>query len=172
MKKLFIVLLVVAMVFALGACNNKTNPGTTTDTDTSVGMITGTTDTNGTTGTADNNTVTKEGFSVKLASADEAMSYTRVYEVGKLTGDDQLIIFGESNMTNLKVTSGTYDNGTFTDGAVVHEEKLVLPGEAVLLKTSLPENGGNIKVTFTNASGKVMNYVITRNNGKLDAVTV
>ncbi len=53
MKKLFTVFLVVAMVFALGACTTPTNPGTT-DTGTTLGTTMDTTmldTTMGTTGT-------------------------------------------------------------------------------------------------------------------------
>jgi len=176
MRKIFTVLLIVAMVFALGACTSTTNPDNnlgTTEEEGTASTDTGLTSKgNTTTGTIADNMVTKEGFTVKLADNDEAKKYTRIYEINKLTGSDQLIFFGESNMTNFKVTSGTYENGVFTDTAVVHEENLVMPGEAVLLKTTLPANGGNIKISFKNSDGKVMNYVITRTNGKLDAIAL
>lgn len=188
MKKLGIMALLLAMVFVFAACGNNTtndmnqNDGVVDQNDNAANdgvgndVTDGTTGKNGNTmtdGTADNNLMgdatTTEDFMVAAANDDMLDSFSRIFTTGDSTTGG-VLIWGKDTMKNVRVTSGTYQEDSFTEDKLLHEEETIMPGEAMLVKVALPEEVSSLRVSYQDGNDQEKVYIVRSLDGELEAV--
>ncbi len=188
MKKLGIIALLLAMVFTFAACDNNNtndmnkNDGVVDQNDNATKDGVGGDVTGGgtvkdgdtlTDGTTDNNLMgdatTTEDFMVAAASDDMLDSFSRIFTTGDSTAGG-VLIWGKDTMKKVRVTSGTYQEDAFTEDKLLHEEETIMPGEAMLVKVSLPEDVSSLRVSYQDDAGQEKSYVVRSRDGKLEAV--